>query len=280
MKNLRTTLFAAGLSWTLPIFAGVVVEVEITAHGDSPAKKSSMEMMVEQQMVKIVTSGDDPDPGAMIFRGDQSRLLVIDDEQRTYQVLNEEIAAELRDRMGGPMDEQLNMARRKLEKQLGELSEEQRQGLERALGYPEGGAQNIFGEEQQAVEVRKIGDRATHAGLPCVRWDVTRGGETVTELWITDWRHVEDGATLKKAFQNLSEFFDGLAEHGFQDTEGLNFYRYIHEIDGFPVVTRNFSNGELEEESILRRVQRQVLSTKAFELPPGYRLQPMGAFFE
>ncbi len=50
----------------------------------------------------------------------------------------------------------------------------------------------------------------------------------------------------------------------------------MNEIDGFPVVTRNFAGGELESESTLRSAEERDLDPDAFEPPKGYRLRSMG----
>ena len=48
------------------------------------------------------------------------------------------------------------------------------------------------------------------------------------------------------------------------------------QIDGFPVVTRDFEGGELESETVLESVTERDLDPDAFEPPKGYRLRTMG----
>ena len=62
------------------------------------------------------------------------------------------------------------------------------------------------------------------------------------------------------------------------DLGGLsdNPYQHMAEIDGFPVVTREFGDdGSLEDESTLRSSQRRTLDPDAFEPPAGYKRRSM-----
>ena len=62
----------------------------------------------------------------------------------------------------------------------------------------------------------------------------------------------------------------------FGSQAGETPFEHMNEIDGFPVVTRNFAGGELESESTLRSAEERDLDPDAFEPPKGYRLRSMG----
>ncbi len=53
-----------------------------------------------------------------------------------------------------------------------------------------------------------------------------------------------------------------------------SIFESFDQVDGFPVVTREFDpDGNLESESLLRSAQRRTLDPAEFEPPAGYKRQ-------
>lgn len=272
------TLVLTTLVLTTPLFAGVVYEIELKDHAQSPPKTESIEMAAEGRHLKMgIAGGGGGQDGEMIFRGDRREVVVINDRDQAYHVVDRELIQSFQNQGGGAaMDDQLATARKELEKRLGKMTPEQRRALEGALGQPRGGAANIFGQDRPESELRKTGERATKNGYPCVRYDILRGGEKVRELWITDWNQVEGGGDVRSVFRDMASFFAEMMDAGFKDRDGdVGFFEHMDEIDGFPVVSRGFEDDALTDEWMLRSSRRQQLDPDAFEPPSGYKRQEM-----
>ncbi|MEM8933902.1 MAG: DUF4412 domain-containing protein [Acidobacteriota bacterium] len=255
--------------------AGVVFEVETTDHAHDPPRSETTQAYAEGRNLKMdiaPSENTDQGRGSAIFRGERGDMMVIDDDEQSYYVVDQEMVRQIAGEMGG-VSEQLEMARRELEKHLGDLDPEQRRALEQALGNPAGGAEGLFGKSAEPSTVRKTGERGTRAGYPCVRYEVVRGERVVRELWVTDWSRIEGGDEARPAFEAMGGFFReltgmGLPSAGFEDL--------FPDVDGFPVVGRSFGDdGELESEWQLRSSQRRRLDPADFEPPAGYKRRSM-----
>lgn len=289
----RTTTSLLGLlillsAFAAPAFGGVIFEVETTnlQTGDT----ETTQIVVEGKNLKMgIGAGahagrpsGGPSADVAIFRGDQQKLMVVDNENEAYMNIDEATIEQLPKSLAGAGD-QLAVARQQLQERLSEMSEEQRRALEQALGHPEGGAGNIFGEEdRQPIELIGTGEKAEMHGYSCERWELRRDGLMVRELWVAPWRQVEGGEESAEAFQEMSDFFtkmlDALGEIGGGPIDGDAFAVYSHfvEIDGFPVVTRGFgADGGLDDESVLRSAERRTIDPSEFEPPAGYKRRQM-----
>ena len=100
------------------------------------------------------------------------------------------------------------------------------------------------------------------------------------ELWVTDWSNVEGSEETVEAFQEMADFMNELlsaipmdqAPGGLADSIAAQ----MKELDGFPVVTREFGDGGgLESESTLRSADRRTLDPAEFEPPAGYKRREM-----
>lgn len=284
-RTFAVFLIAATLA-VAPTVAGVVFQVETTYHSDSPGVESS-EMSVEKPNLKMEISprrgesdgGDQKD--VAIWNGDRRQMVVVDHRDKSYIVIDGEAA----ERLGGQMQGQMQQAMKELEKRMEGLDPKQREMMEKMLkgkmGAP-GAAQGAPKAPQS--EFRKSGERATKNGYPCVRYDVLRGGEKVQELWVTDWSNVKGGADVVDTFKEMADFWQELLDSfsdmmggagGFMTTDRSSI-DIFSQIDGFPVVTRDFEGGELESETVLESVTERDLDPDAFEPPKGYRLRTMG----
>ncbi len=269
-----------------PLLAGVVFQVETTYHSGSPSRgPEGSTMSVEGKNLKMeIQSGEGTDgvKDEVVFRGDRRQMVAVDHRDRSYMVIDGEAV----EKLGGQVQGQMQQAMKEMEKHLEGLDPKQREMMEKMLkgkmgqmGGPPGAA-----PERPAVEFRATGERATHQGYPCVRYDVLSAGVKTQELWVTDWSNVRGGKEVAGAFREMASFFEELMD-SFKDmmgpgsdffNAGGNPIESFSKIDGFPVVTRSFEGGELESETVLESVTERDLDPDAFEPPKGYRLRTMG----
>jgi hypothetical protein len=266
MKKLAVLLVAHLLA--SPALAGVVFKIEVTTHDQSPPRTEHLETAVEGRLLKMgVPAGGDGDPAEMVYRGDRREMVWIDHDRKAYYVIDEEKMKELA--------AQVNEAMAMMEQALANVPESQRAMVEEMMKKK---MPQTEAPERPKSELRNTGDRAEQAGYPCVRYEVLRGDRVVRELWVTDWKNVEGGTDAAELFVEMSKFFTKMLDSlpKFADQGGDETLEYMRELNGFPVVTREFDeNGSLEIESSLESASRQTLDPSTFEAPPGYNRQEM-----
>ena len=84
----RSALFVLALLLASPLQAGVVYEIEVKDHEQSPPKTESIQAAVEGRHLKMgIASGGKGAQGEMIFRGDRREMVVVDHDNRSYHLM-------------------------------------------------------------------------------------------------------------------------------------------------------------------------------------------------
>ena len=291
--GLMTLVLLTVVGLTPSLNPGVVFEIETTYHSGTEPRVESAEMSVEGEMLKmeILPSEEDAGEGAVkdevVFNGERKEMIVIDHERKSYMVMDEATVEEMGRALGEAADMIQNMQIPKAV--LDQMPEEERKKLEEMLKQQreQGGVTGSLGGgtiERPKREYKRTGERGTKEGYPCVKYDVLEDGEKVQELWVTDWDNVDGGDEVEAAFRALADFFEEIMD-AFDDMlggdgglfEGGNDpFSGFMELDGIPVISRDFEDGDLESESVLKSARRQRLDPAAFEPPSGYKRMSMG----
>jgi hypothetical protein len=253
-----------------PLVAGVVFEIETTDHDASPPKVESTQVQAEGKNLKMgIAPGDRGGRGGtVLFRGDRRELVVVDHDDKSYMVIDQEALRQIGEQLAGVNDQ--------IAEALKNVPEEQRAMVEKMM--KERMPQQAV--KRPAIDVRKTGDRGEKNGYPCVKYEVLRDGRKIRELWVTDWGNVEGGDEVADSFRSMAEFMkqflDQLPAGGAPGGLGDDVFSQLSELPGFPVVTRELDDdGSLESESSLRSSRRQALDPAEFEPPAGYKRRSM-----
>ena len=273
---MRKCLFLAFLCLLLaqaPAWAGVVYEIETTDHAQSPPKTESIQAAVEGRHLKMgIASGGEGKQGEMIFRGDRREMVVVDHDNRSYHQIDEAAMKQVAGQVSDVMAQ--------MQEALKNVPADRRAMVEEMMkkNMPSGQA----APKRPKSELKKTGERATHNGYPCVKYEVFVDGRKARELWVTDWSNVEGGSDVVEAFEDMADFFREMMDSvpqiggGSGSSFGDEVFEHMKELGGFPVVTKEFGeDGSLEGESTLRSARRQTLDPDAFEPPSGYKRQEM-----
>ena len=271
MKNRWIVPFLALL--TSPLYAGVVYEIEVKDHEQSPPKSEAIQAAVEGRHLKMgIASKGKGAQGEMIYRGDRREMVVVDHENRTYFVVDKEAIRQLAG--------QVNDAMSKMQEALENVPEDKRAMIEQMMKQRMPNQQ--MRTKRPESELEKTSERATHNGYPCVKYEVLREGRKIRELWVTDWGNVEGGGDVVGAFEDMAAFFremmDAIPNMGGGRGPAIddNVFEHMKDLGGFPVVTKDFEDdGSLEGETALRSAKRLTLDPDAFEPPAGYKRQEM-----
>jgi len=251
-----------------PAFAGVVYEIEVSDHTTNPVSTSGSRISVQGLLLKMdVTSGGADMDGEMIYRGDRKEMVVINKEDTTYFVLDEEQMRALA--------AQINQAMSAMEQALAAVPEGQRAKMEAMMKQ----RMPIEMDQREPSELKKTSETDTINGYPCVKYQVWRRGALERELWVTPWKNIEGGADTAQAFEDMSAFFkqmlDSLPQMGDRSFADSAF-EHLKEMGGIPVVTREFADdGSLESEATLKSASAQSLDPADFEPPKDYKRRDM-----
>lgn len=258
-----------------PAAAGVVFEIEVTDHQQSPPKSETIQAAVEGRNLKMgVASGGRGSQGEMIFRGDRREMVLLDHENNSYHVMDEDTMRQIAG--------QVNDAMSKMQEALKSVPEDQRAMVEQMMKQRM--PKDAVSPKRPKSVLKKTGERADKNGYPCVKYDVVREGRKVRELWVTGWKSIEGGSDVVDTFEEMADFFremlDAIPNFGGEGGQGGGMedsaFEHMKELGGFPVVTREFDDdGALEVESALRSAKRQTIDPDAFEPPSGYKRQEM-----
>jgi hypothetical protein len=148
MKNIAVFLFALLLS--IPATAGVVYEIEVTDHEQSPPKSESIETAVEGRLLKMgVPAGGRGGDGEMIYRGDRREMIWVDHDRKSYFVIDEETMK--------AFSAQINEAMEMMEQALANVPEAQRPMIEEMMKKKMPQTQKV---ERPKTELQKTGETA------------------------------------------------------------------------------------------------------------------------
>ncbi len=253
--------------------AGVVYEIEVTDHATAPPQTEANQLAAEGRNLKMgIAAGKTKQPGDVIYRGESREMMIVDHDDKSYTVIDQEAIEQLAGQVG-QMAAQLQEA-------LKNVPAEQRAMVEKMMRE----RMPAEAPARLAATVRRTGEHGEKAGYPCVKYEVLRGDRLVQELWVTDWDRVEGGEQVRQLFGELAGFFKQMMDAfasaagdlgGMVGGLGDSVLEVMDEIDGFPVLTRELDGGELESESILRSASRRTLDPAEFEPPAGYKRRSM-----
>ena len=265
-------LLLAALAFA-PAFSAVVFNIKVTSHGETAQAPESIQMFAEGEFIKMgMSAGEVGTEGEVIFSRDRSEMMIVDHSSNGYFVMNEEAV--------GQIAEQINQAMAQMQEMLKDMPAEQREMAEKMMQQQMSGAATQ--EEQPESELKKTNEKATHSGYPCVKYELWRDGALLHELWVTEWKNIKGGAQIAETFESMALFFNKLMEAipSMGGSEALdvddNLFSQMHQFNGFPVVSRSFVDGKLNNETMLESVTEQDMDPDAFEPPEGYALRSMG----
>ena len=266
MRMINVVLMSLLVS--IPASAGVVFDVVATDTRSS--KTFDTEVLVEGDNLKMAIAPGTREGrnGEMIYQGAQRSMILVNHEEKTFMTIDEEAIKAITSQLGQAMSQ--------MEHALKDVPEEQRAMVEKMMK----GKLPTATPKRQASELRSTGERATHNGYPCVKYEVLRGGTKLRELWVTDWSNIEGGKEVVASFEQMAEFFkellDSIPNVGDQAAFAEPTWEHMKELGGFPVVTRDFAaDGTLGNEAELRSARRQKIEPGAFEAPAGYARREM-----
>jgi hypothetical protein len=104
-----------------------------------------------------------------------------------------------------------------------------------------------------------------------VKYETWQEDEKVAEHWVTDWKRIPGSQDAQAVFQDMAAFSREIGKGAFKGGGGPgSFFESIAKIDGYPVLTRIFSDGKIVTESRLTGVKEKRIAGEEFDPPQGY----------
>jgi len=238
--------------------AGVVLELE-EREPSSGAVVGRIVYRLEAGRLRIETRGEDDEEAIVIFRAEKPVAWIVRAAEGTYYEFTPERVAALREKM--------EEAEKRMAAELAKMPPAQRSAFEEMmerLGHPMG--------EPEPVSVEVGGRGETVGEWACTRYRILRGQELEAELWTAP---PEQAQLRREEFETLGALERLLAPLGAEGPVrplgSVGAQRPGEKVEGLPVRSLTYSEGEAYREEILVRVTRQDLDARLFELPPGLR---------
>jgi hypothetical protein len=218
--------------------------------------------------LRIESQTEYGDETMIIFRADKPVAWTIDKVEETYLELTPAEVEKIR--------QQMEQARKQMEEALQQMPPERREAMEQVMEQMGG----TMGAPEPA-EVSVISQGETVSSFVCTHYEVTRGGRRESEVWAAP---VEDLGLRPAEYQtlvDLARLFEplGQAVPGGQLSQLAALDSSDGAIEGFPVRTLTYVEGQAVSEEVVTRAGREDFSAELFELPPGLEKREFGEEF-
>ena len=250
IRKLLAAVFPALFLSSIAV-GGVVLELESR---DLPDGKMVTGYLYAQGEMLRIDTGKQADP-TVIFRDEA--LVILNDKDRTYSRVDEQQAQAL--------GAQLSNMVRQMKEHLDSLPAEQRAMAESMMKgrMPAQGSSADIKIETAGSE--KIGEYS------CQKYVIYQDGKKTGELFTAP---VEAAGESMEAFHAMARFTTKLLQ-SFQDTPlaelGNHPLRLLDQVDGFPILSREFRDGRVVRETTLKSAVEKDLDAAALFAPPdGY----------
>jgi hypothetical protein len=251
----RTYLIAMGLV-AQAAHAGVYVEMvdhDIKADRTELAQK----MYVQNGLGRFV----DGDGRATLIK--DGTLFIIDDAEKSYVAVDKATLDQLAKKVSAAMEQ--------MKEQLAKLPPEQRAQMEQMVPGMSGG------DGKWTVEAFDTGKSDKVDGRSCRIWDIKRNGELDDQICVVPYSVLPGKENFQVIFANFAKVFEEMAK-SVPMLAGMmsNEFGAQAKVNGFPVRSRGYENGQLGDNEQLMTVWREeAIPASMFEIPAGYKRKQM-----
>jgi hypothetical protein len=221
----------------------------------------------KMRMVGFNNSKDDEEATEVIFDLKQSEMTVINVDSKTYTVINKTSLEKLQSRM-----EAMN---KKLEAQLAEMPPERAKMMREMMAGKMGGLNKP--QKSSDREIKKTGKKSSVAGFECELIQVHLDNKIQREYCVTPWSKIKEGDDISSNMFRMNHFIKEMTRNIQRggDQDGSSPFDDIKQLNGFPVIVREFKKGKIVETSQLVSITYNTIPEGFFSVPTGFRKQSM-----
>jgi hypothetical protein len=254
----RTTLLI-GFAITA---AGVPAAAQFTTTYTGTQRSGDKEVPASAQF--SVESGR----AAMIMKGVRSARMLFDQKEGVLRMVSDDdkMYFEVTKTSGGGSDMMASM-----QKQLDAMPKEQRQMAEAMMKSAMGA-----GSQAPPLVYEWTKEKQTAAGYECTMVHGMRGDAKVTEYCGSTSPDFKMSDAERKTILDMQGYLRnlGIVVRG-HDDDTARAFQWDSSVDGYPVITRCFVNGQMTLDLLLGSVNRHALPHDLFAVPSGYKKMDM-----
>ncbi len=251
-------------------FSGVRITVKETRY--SPYEAPEPETTVVHIQGQQLRMDFEEDNGAFSYIYIQPRNIVylIDHQRKAFTVVTEEALQQIAGQMKSAMEEM----QQKMQEQLQLLSPDQREMIEKMMKeqMPQSGH-----PPRPEVTLKKVASGEKIGKWICDRWEIYKNGEKTEDLWTTDASQLLMGKQIIQLLQGFSGFWITGFKEFMGDEPGIEWFSpdFQKKLNGFPVASITYENGQKSAHWELLSIQQQSFPTSYFQAPHQYQQVPL-----
>ena len=230
---------------------------------------ASAQFAIEPGRIALVIKGERS--ARLVFTDKDGVLRFIDDGEKMYFDMDEQTINSLGAAASSMMAE--------MEQQLSQLPPEQRRMAEEMLKGRSGGGAQPNDKAKPKTEYKWTTDKKTVLGYECTRVEIVEGGVKSAEYCAAkskDFKISEGERKTILAMQKLIEGFASVVSSmGGQDDVQTRAFQWDTSVDGYPLITRCFEDGQVTLDLQLEAFDRKPIAAALFDVPAEYRKQTL-----
>ena len=249
MSNRRRSVCLLSLVIAVPSLADSVLRLQTTEFNQGEPIVGTVQISTAGANTRLeIISVSSAEAGGMIFNGENNEMIILDHLQAQFMVIDQE----------------------RMDAMAAQVSEDMTQ-------------ENAVAATVRSPDtINALGSHGVVADIECKTYEVVRDGRKVRELCVSDWDDIDGGQETAEALRDVTEFFESMRQ-AYSSTGAMEvfdrqqeLFGHMAELDGYPVLYRDFSpGGSLLRQTILTSARQEELSPEFFEPPKGYVLQEL-----
>jgi len=250
---------------SLNAIAGTEILMDTTGPGQAPGQSK---MFIQNGKLRMDTQETSENgESQMIYDHGTKTMLMVDVDGRMYTLINEPMLGQLKSRM--------DAMKKQMEAQLANMPPEQREMMKNMMAGKMGMDQKA--KNKPPKKVMKTDKTSSAGGYDCVVYEVKAGTKKVREFCVTEWSKFKNGNEVKTAMKGMNQFFGDFMEsmQGMMPEDEESPFAEIDQLNGFPVIFKEYKNGKVFETATLKSVSDKSFSDDIFKAPKGFQQQQM-----
>lgn len=250
----------------LASIASADVTIRIKETNDLGSKKPTVSTGTLRFNAVAMTTRWDAKPGdhgRVIFRGDKDLLWMVDDGKKTYQQVDkafiDQAAAQVTD------------AQAQMKAQLEKMPPDQRAQAEEMMKKYGGAVASAGGALK--LDYRKSAATRVINGVTCTKYDAYLGEDLISHAWVAPYSAMKLVPSDAAVFTKMADFMQKMTS-SFGKTARQD-YIPMHELGGIPLLMQDVDGGKVTSETLVESVSREPIPAGSFDVPAGYKLEPM-----
>jgi hypothetical protein len=164
--------------------------------------------------------------------------------------------------------------KKQMEAQLAKMPPERAKMMRQAMQ----GRMGMNQPDQAPKKVmKKTGKKHTIAGYNCEVVEALSNGKKLREYCVTEWSKIKNSAEVSSAMMDMNGFVEDIMEmmKSLSTNGQTSPFADIKKLNGFPVMVKEFKNGQLDETTELLSISDQTVSKDFFAVPAGFSKRSM-----